>query len=229
MRSEREGGLTERPRLLLVEDHDDTRQFLGVALDAAGWEVVETPTAEDALAHLAAERFDVVLTDYDLTGHTGAWLVQAAQERGVLGDAAVLVITAHPEPAGLDGMPVLQKPLEMDHVLRQVERLLPARATGAAPPDRRVHLVLYVSPASASSQRARRNLEKLLARFDPAGIEYTTADLTEQPQRAERDRVIFTPTLVKSWPEPRMWFLGDLRETEPLADMLRLCGLEERR
>jgi hypothetical protein len=40
------------------------------------------------------------------------------------------------------------------------------------------------------------------------------------------DRIAFPPALVKRFPEPRMWVLGNLRETDILADMLSVCGVE---
>jgi hypothetical protein len=44
----------------------------------------------------------------------------------------------------------------------------------------------------------------------------------------EEDRIAFTPTLVKRFPEPKMWVLGNLRESEILVDMLRVCGVESK-
>jgi hypothetical protein len=38
--------------------------------------------------------------------------------------------------------------------------------------------------------------------------------------------VAFTPTLVKRYPEPRMWLLGNLRDTALVADLLRVCGVD---
>ena len=50
-------------------------------------------------------------------------------------------------------------------------------------------------------------------------------DLAREPDRAERDNVLFSPTLVKVWPEPKMWILGDLSEAAVLTDLLALCGI----
>jgi hypothetical protein len=90
----------------------------------------------------------------------------------------------------------------------------------------RVELVLYVSPASAASIQARRNLERVLGGFDPAQIQYSICDLGQDPLAGEADRVAFTPTLVKKFPEPRMWVLGNLREADLVADILRACGVD---
>jgi hypothetical protein len=90
----------------------------------------------------------------------------------------------------------------------------------------RVELVLYVSPNSPASMQARRNLEHLLQQFDSAQIKYTVCDLVREPLAGDNDRVAFTPTLVKRYPAPRTWILGNLRETEIVADLLRVCGVD---
>ncbi|MBA3949589.1 MAG: circadian clock protein KaiB, partial [Acidobacteria bacterium] len=35
----------------------------------------------------------------------------------------------------------------------------------------------------------------------------------------------FTPTLIKRWPEPRLWIIGDLRDGEIVAALLRSAGV----
>jgi hypothetical protein len=94
------------------------------------------------------------------------------------------------------------------------------------PATPRVELVLYVSPASAASIQAQRNLERVLGGFDASQIHYSICDLGKDPLAGEADRVAFTPTLVKQYPEPRMWVLGNLREADIVADILRACGVD---
>lgn len=99
---------------------------------------------------------------------------------------------------------------------------------GATPRGHKVELVLYVSSASPASIQARRNLEALLSRFVANQVHWNVCDLGREPLAGVEDRIAFTPTLVKRFPEPRMWVLGNLRETDLLADMLRLCGVESK-
>jgi circadian clock protein KaiB len=90
----------------------------------------------------------------------------------------------------------------------------------------RVELVLYISSASPASIQARRNLERLLSQFESSQVKCSVRDLVREPFAGEEDRIAFTPTLVKRFPEPRMWVLGNLRETEILSDLLRVCGVD---
>ncbi len=90
----------------------------------------------------------------------------------------------------------------------------------------RVELVLYVSSASPASIQARRNLDRILADFDRAQVKLSICDLGHDPLAGDSDRVAFTPTLVKRTPEPRMWVLGNLRESEVVVDLLHVCGVD---
>jgi hypothetical protein len=86
--------------------------------------------------------------------------------------------------------------------------------------------VLYVSPNSAASALAQRNLERLLAGFESSQIKCSICDLVRDPLAGDIDHVTFTPTLVKRYPTPRTFVLGNLRESEILADLLRGCGVD---
>lgn len=50
--------------------------------------------------------------------------------------------------------------------------------------------------------------------------------MIRDPLAGEADRIAFTPTLVKRFPEPRVWMLGNLKDTETLADLLRVYGVD---
>lgn len=225
-------------RILLVEDDEDTRQLLAVALQAQGYEVEQAGTADEGLKGLRAQRFDLVLTDYDLPGKTGAAMLREAHAGGLLEDATTLVVTAHPDPEGVDEVTLVRKPLDLEKFLRQVRGIFesmparraaatPAAAPPAAEPARRpLDLALYVSAASPPSAKARRNMEKLLSAFPAGDIGFAVYDLAREPERAEADNVVFTPTLVKRRPVPRAWILGDLSDAAVVTDLLHMCGID---
>ena len=60
-------------RILVVEDHSDSRDMLREALGFFGATVITLETAEAAAGRLAD--VDVVVTDYALPGHNGLWLL----------------------------------------------------------------------------------------------------------------------------------------------------------
>ena len=224
-----------RAKVLVVEDQDDVRRLLVTALEIEGHEVDEAANAHDGLSRLRESRYNLVLTDYAMPGGTGTWMLAEADRDGLLADAVSLVVTAHSDARELTNFDVIPKPLDLDNFLDQVRRVLqgglPDTADdGTAPPSHRsrfvVELVLYVSSASPASIQARRNLERVLEGFDRAQVKYSVCDLGRDPMAGEADRVAFTPTLVKRYPEPRMWLLGNLREADLVADLLRTCGVD---
>jgi DNA-binding response OmpR family regulator len=223
--------------ILLVEDDDDTRQLLAVALEAQGYRVAQAEDAEHGLEALRRGRFDMVLSDYDLPGKTGAAMLREAHHGGFLDGASTLIVTAHPDPDGVEDVTLVRKPLDLEKFLLQVRGIFDSRPRrpappaaaeeGAAPeePSEEVELTLYVSSLSPPSLKARRNMERLLKDF-PDHIVFDVCDVAEDPQRAENDNVVFTPTLVKRRPEPRAWILGDLSDPAVVTDLLHMCGIE---
>ena len=210
-----------RPRLLLVEDSDDTRVLLSVALGHDGWTVDEAADAFQGAALLARNRYDLVLADYDLPGKTGAVMIREAAEAGRLHDAKVVVVTAHPDPQGVEDLEVIRKPLDLPTFLHQMRQIRGGTVTArSAEKDAVVDLVLYVSAHSLASARALEILKAAIRDASP-GVRLTVCDLASQPGAGDADNVVFTPTLVKRQPLPRMWILGDLTRPQTVTDLLQ--------
>jgi len=84
-----------RPKVLLAEDHDDTRDALSMLLELQGYEVLAARDGEEALRVALQVAPDVVITDYDMPKLDGAGL--ARQLRALshpVGSIPILVLTA---------------------------------------------------------------------------------------------------------------------------------------
>ena len=83
-------------------------------------------------------------------------------------------------------------------------------------------LRLYVTGQTPHSLRATENLKKLCA---DQGLEndyeVRIIDILKEPQLAEEDKIIATPTLVRALPPPLRKIIGDLSETDKV-----LLGLD---
>ena len=221
----------DAPAILVVEDQPDVRRMLVTALQIEGYRVAEAHDAAAGLQELRQSRYQLVLSDYSMPGQTGAWMLQEAARQGLLDRTATLIVTAHPDVHDVTGIEVLTKPLDLDLFLEQVRRIvahertaddrLPARAP--APP---VELVLYVSSASVVSAQARRTLERVIQSLPSSKVNYTVCDLVKDPLAGEADRVVFTPTLVKRFPEPRVWIVGSPSDPRMIIDLLRTGGVD---
>ncbi len=67
-------------RVLLVEDHTDTRMVMGMLLNRCGCQTVTAKNAEDARTRLREMRFDVLISDLNLPDGDGMDLVREAKE-----------------------------------------------------------------------------------------------------------------------------------------------------
>lgn len=86
-------------------------------------------------------------------------------------------------------------------------------------------LRLYITGESGHSKRAIRNLERICQQ-DLAG-EYVLEiiDVLENPERADREKVIATPTLIKELPLPLRKLIGDMSDR---SRVLAGLDIEER-
>ena len=74
-------------------------------------------------------------------------------------------------------------------------------------------LRLYVVGGTAASERALGSVDALRRELGETGA-VEVVDLREQPQVAERERVLATPLLVKVEPGPMRRVAGDLSDPE---------------
>ncbi len=93
-------------------------------------------------------------------------------------------------------------------------------------------LRLYVTGNTSRSERAIENLERICRVQLGGRYEMQVFDVIERPELAEDDRILATPTLIKSLPPPLRRISGDLSDTEKVLVGLDLqpaaSGYEER-
>jgi CheY-like chemotaxis protein len=231
----------DRPRILVVDDNEDSRQLMAMLLSAEGWDVDQAPTAHDGLRCLETSRYRLVLTDYHMPDHTGVWMLQQAQQRQLLNDANTMVVTADYDAAELiTDASVVRKPVDFKRFLPQLRILLAPgddntrRPTGeeatsamrTTPAEIRIEFVLYVTPDSIPCHRAKAVMRDILEDYDANFIDFRIYQLDRHLKAAQRDRILFTPTLVKRWPDPKVWILGDLTQRAVVIDLLEMAGVD---
>jgi two-component system response regulator PilR (NtrC family) len=84
---------TKKPSVLLVDDEPDILELLELAMHKMGLEVDKAGNVRDALAKLAANKYDLCLTDMRLPDGDGLQIVQNITQHNL--DVPVAVITAH--------------------------------------------------------------------------------------------------------------------------------------
>jgi CheY-like chemotaxis protein len=112
-----------RRSILIVEDTPSLRVLLGIKLEAGGWRVAWAGSAEEGMAKIQAEGFDAVLSDINLPGMTGDQFVLTV--RKLYPGVTLMLMTGLPperRPKVPSGIPTLGKPLDMDAVLRLLDK-----------------------------------------------------------------------------------------------------------
>ncbi len=113
-------------RILLAEDDESMRLYLGRALERVGYRVVAVDNGLAALPLLEAEPFDLLLTDIVMPEMDGIELAQKAAELApdirvmfITGFAAVALKAGRKSPEAK----VLSKPFHLKDLVAEVERM----------------------------------------------------------------------------------------------------------
>ena len=76
----------------------------------------------------------------------------------------------------------------------------------------RFRFTLYIAGDSPRSVQAAENLRRLGAEHLDGDFELAVVDVVESPERAESERILTTPTLVREMPTPPRRVTGDLSD-----------------
>ncbi len=118
--------ITNKPRILVVEDHDQMRKYIQTVL--MDYETVEAENGKEALELIKSQTFDLILTDYMMPVMNGEALVREIKKLGY--NTPILVLTARTDNhgklnmlrMGIDGY--LHKPFLEEELKLQVKNAL---------------------------------------------------------------------------------------------------------
>jgi two-component system KDP operon response regulator KdpE len=129
--------LSDRTRLLLIEDDQNIVDLVRTNLIARGYEVVVSKTGSDAVALLTAEEPDLVLLDLMLPDVDGFELCRELRERSAVG---IIVLSARRgendkvRALNLGADDYMTKPFGIEELLARINATL--RRSRVGPPER---------------------------------------------------------------------------------------------
>lgn len=87
-------------------------------------------------------------------------------------------------------------------------------------------LKLFVTGQTPRSIRAIANLKRICEHELRGRYEMVVIDVLERPQMAEEEKILATPTLIRTLPPPIRRIVGDLSDTERVLLGLDLQSLD---
>jgi CheY-like chemotaxis protein len=121
------GGAMKAPKILIAEDDAFFRDALENLLQSSGYETRSCSSGKEAMARLADEVFDILITDFHMPGMDGLELIEKG--RNITPMLATILVTGVPmeDLAGrLKKLKVngfLSKPLDWDELFDLLESL----------------------------------------------------------------------------------------------------------
>jgi circadian clock protein KaiB len=94
------------------------------------------------------------------------------------------------------------------------------RASTATP----IRFCLFIAGETSRSQRALENLDRIFKTSPETRFELEVIDVIASPERAEEERILATPTLIKDFPPPRRRVTGDLSDAAKVLSVLGPLG-----
>ncbi len=123
-------------KVLIAEDNAALARVLEFTLSKAGYKVTKARDGEDAWASAQLERYDLVLTDYQMPRMTGFELCSRLRELEEYAETPILLLTAKgleielPQLCDELGIAAtFAKPFSPSQVLKTVQQLLTPTAT----------------------------------------------------------------------------------------------------
>ena len=159
--------MTEKHRILVVDDEPDIRQLVSEILQDEGYKVVVAENAEMAREQVRVSRPELILLDIWMPGEDGISLLKSWYESGVLG-CPVIMMSGHGtietavEATRLGAYDFIEKPLSMAKLLLSVEHGL---------------------RASQLEQENKGLKKQVLAPSEPIGSSIAMRDLRLQSER----------------------------------------------
>lgn len=92
---------------------------------------------------------------------------------------------------------------------------------------KKIGLQLFVIGPSVFSRVAVRHANEMIKAHPQIAFELDVIDILEDPQAAETHKILATPTLLKTHPEPTCRIIGDLSDRNKISYMLGLHRLQD--
>jgi circadian clock protein KaiB len=81
---------------------------------------------------------------------------------------------------------------------------------------KKIVLQLYIAGMSENSLRAVQNITQLCGQYPDSWFDLEIIDIYKDPSLAEKQKIVFSPSLIRQSPLPQKTFIGDLSDKKKL-------------
>lgn len=119
-----------KKKVLVVEDHPDTRSVLVLMMERWGFEVVEARNGREAMTMVEANDFDLMVVDMAMPFVDGFDFVRRVRARSKTANTPIIAVTALDAPEDRDRClrvgcnDYLPKPFSFDDLKAKIDALL---------------------------------------------------------------------------------------------------------
>ena len=126
-------------RILIVEDHHDSRELLALILGRSGYDIIQAATGLEAIDRAKATTPDLIIMDLGLPGITGDVATARLKANPLTRHIPVLVNTAFHkgelvnQAIAAGAAEILYKPIAFGEIQKVIHRYLPPRGQNRLP------------------------------------------------------------------------------------------------
>jgi len=187
-------GLTNKARILIVDDTPANLRLLSSMLVASGYTVQETPDGHTALNEVSAHPPDLILLDIRLPGMDGYEVCRQLKSADASRNIPVIFVSALDEQTdkvqgfAVGGVDYITKPFQAKEVLARVETHLTLRNLQRQIESQNVKLQVEISERKRIEAALQLANEELEQRVEERTAELVTANLVLNNELQERKR-----------------------------------------
>lgn len=211
--------------ILIIDDEEGVRDSFQISLESEEYIVETAATGELGVEKAKENKPDIIFLDLKMPGIDGVETLERLRE--FCHDIPIYIVTAFYK----EYMQKLQSIMERDISFEichkpidsvQIKNIVDSVVGKEVSSDVKLYLKLYIAGHTASSERALQGVRKIFDEQLEYKYELQVIDVLSDPQLAEADNIIATPTLVMVQSSRNRMIIGDLSNTEKVLLSLDL-------
>ena len=116
-------------KVLLVEDHTDTREMIAMLLNMEGYAVATAEDGQEGVAQASLQQPDIIVTDINMPKLSGIEMIRILRGRPEFSSVPILVMTAYGNDVARDAITngatrAVTKPVDFESLVVAIKDLL---------------------------------------------------------------------------------------------------------